>query len=114
MIDKITNNLKAIKEIAETTQNLDLKQKILDLREQIQELREENLRLREVVSKQEDFNMFFALNVYFNKKANGEEDGPYCTCCWDKEKKAIRLHGCPGNPNVYQCPACKTCVDRDL
>lgn len=89
-IKNVLENVNAIKEIAEATQNLDLKEKIIDLKEQVLELREENLKLKVRLREQEQFNMVFDEFVYWNEKGE-EKDGPYCPVCWDNNQKAIRL-----------------------
>jgi len=37
---------------------------------------------------------------------NKKLDGPFCTCCWDNNKKTIRMKPC-GNPAYFDCPKCK-------
>lgn len=91
MIDDILEGVKAIKNIAEVTQNLELKNLIIDLKEQITNLREENLLLKSKLSQKEAFNMIFEKNAYFNIKEDGTKDGPFCSGCWDNDNVAIRL-----------------------
>ena len=90
-IKTITDNVKAIKEIADATQNIELKSHILDLKEQILELREENLKLKEKLAQKSKFNMIFENKVYWDVKENGTKDGPFCPVCWDKEHLPIRI-----------------------
>jgi hypothetical protein len=51
--------------------------------------------------------------MYFLKK-KGREEGPYCTGCWDKNKKLVRLHtkrdSFPEEEKVWIthfCPVCE-------
>ena len=100
----IVDNVKTIQEIAEKTQNLELKSTIIDLKEQILELREENLELKQSLSKQQEYNMVFEDNCYWNYKEDGTKEGPYCSACWDGKDKAIRMKI---DSNYYQCTNCK-------
>ena len=109
MIDDILEGIKAIKNIAEATRNLELKNLIIDLKKQIIDLREENLLLKSKLSQKETFNMIFENNAYFNIKEEGTKNGPYCSGCWDKDKLAIRLvqFSMMGLPFTHICPKCK-------
>ena len=109
MIDDILEGVKAIKNIAEVTQNLELKNLIIDLKEQITNLREENLLLKSKLSQKEAFNMIFEKNAYFNIKEDGTKDGPFCSGCWDNDNVAIRLvpFSIMGLPFTHNCPKCK-------
>ncbi len=79
--------------LAEQIQNdLDNKQKIKALEEQIKEL---NNSENKVILKDE-----------FYYKENG--DGPYCTNCYDNNKKLIRVKKIVGGIKMQQCPTCKT------
>ena len=53
------DNIKAIKEIADSTQNIELKSLIVDLKEEILELKEENQKLKAELAKKTDYNMIF-------------------------------------------------------
>jgi len=108
-IKTITDNVKAIKEIADATQNLELKSLIVDLKEQVLELREENHSLKEELSKKTGYNMVFENCVYWNILDNKEKDGPFCPVCWDKDKLAIRLGpeiNAPAYGRIRKCYSC--------
>lgn len=103
-IKKITDNVKAITEIADAIKNVELRSLILDLKEQVLELREENLLLKEELSKRVDYNMVFENNSYWIKNEDGTKDGPFCSACWDNNKKAVRMKNGQG---TYSCPVCQ-------
>lgn len=106
-IKTITDNVKAIKEIADATQNLELKSLIIDLKEQVLELREENHSLKEQLSKKTDYNMQFENNAYWNIKEDETKDGPFCSACWDNHKKAVRMKA---GQSASVCPVCKNTI----
>lgn len=85
------DNIKAIKEIADITQNIELKSLIVDLKSEIIELKEENQNLKEKLSKILAKNLHFENCVYWDINQEGIKDGPYCPVCWDKDKKLVRL-----------------------
>jgi len=61
------------------------------LREQVLDLRAENQELKETQTVSDSYNMKFENNVYYNM-LNKKVDDPFCSACWDKDKKPIRLH----------------------
>ena len=85
------DNIKAIKEIADITQNIELKSLIVDLKSEILELKEENQNLKEELSKIQDIDLIFENCVYWKINQDGVKDGPFCPVCWDKDKKLVRL-----------------------
>ena len=96
----ILDNAKDIYALIKKLGNQDLLEKMADLRDQILELREENRSLKEKLSVQETYDMYFKNNMYWD--AN-KKDGPYCSKCWDDNKKAIRLQK---QNDEYYCPVC--------
>ncbi|MBR4127820.1 MAG: hypothetical protein IKR09_09635 [Alphaproteobacteria bacterium] len=105
---KIMDTIKKLSEFAERVKDIDARTAVLDLKEEILSLREENLKLREQLIEKEKFNMKFEESVYWNIKENGEKEGPFCSACWDKDKKAIHLS--PGAYSSLICPVCKTII----
>lgn len=81
-------------------ENITLREEVFQLKRQLEEIK----RTEEV-----EKNLLHKDNHYFLKKGE-EEDGPYCTKCWDADRKLIRLHS--GNVNnglhYFDCPNCKT------
>lgn len=109
-IKKTVDNINAIREIANSLNNIELKDKIVELSEEMLELRTENINLKEKLAIQQNFKMEFKNNMYWNNLDNKEE-GPYCSACWDKETKAIRLHQLNKS---YICPICKNQISKGI
>ncbi|MBR4507319.1 MAG: hypothetical protein IKP24_02170 [Alphaproteobacteria bacterium] len=116
---KILEYIDRAKEIADSLDNVALKSIILDLQGELLQLQQDNLELKQMLRNQEDYRMEFFNDVYWNVLSNGEKDGPFCSACWDKDKKAVRLHeiflgvvGRSNFPNSYKCPICGTCVSK--
>lgn len=107
MLKNIMDNINTAKELADKLNNLELKSVIVDLKEQILELREENVSLKTKLQEKEKYDMHFKHNVYWNPDEN---DGPYCSKCWDHDKKAVRL--LKQNKDYY-CPVCKEFVKNE-
>jgi len=105
-------NIKAIKEIADSMQNIELQSHIVDLKEQILELRDENFDLKEQLRQRTEHNMIFENHVYWDLKEDGTKDGPYCPACWDDNGKAVRLGPLQvaGPNSAHQCYVCKNTI----
>lgn len=84
---------------------LDLQQEMLELQDKNREMNEENKRLQEILN--EIKKVEFKGNCYYF-----DEEGPYCTKCYDDEKKKMRMLEEDNNLGVvyYVCPKCKTRV----
>ncbi|MCM1265979.1 MAG: hypothetical protein NC200_07245 [Candidatus Gastranaerophilales bacterium] len=103
------DNIKAIKEIADSTQNIELKSLIVDLKEEILELKEENQKLKNELSKKIDFDMHFENDAYWNMNSNSKKEGPFCSACWDKSQMAVRMKS---NTYTYECPVCQNKISN--
>lgn len=106
----ILDNAKDLYALIKKIGNQDLLEKMADLRDEIFELREENRKLKEKLSERENYNMQFEKNAYWNIKENGEKEGPFCSACWDKDKKAVHMTTEAGFRFI--CPVCKTRIHR--
>lgn len=114
--------LDEVKSVATTIQkadNIELYSKILEIQSQAMDLIEENRELKneiEDIKKKLETKQSITYNkqMYWVKKEN-ELDGPFCTRCWDKEQKLIRLHKHDnGWGTVFmQCPECSTGVETE-
>ncbi len=87
-------DVKYLFEVLTKAGKIDEYQKIIDLVKEKQELVNENIELkkenRELIEKlnlQNDLE--FKNNAYWKKSNN---DGPFCSRCWDKNKEMIRIH----------------------
>jgi hypothetical protein len=76
--------------------NIELYKKILDLQSDALKMVEENGKLRGEVHRLEEAfkirdTLVFENNHYYGVKDDTKE-GPYCTYCWDQDRKLVRLH----------------------
>lgn len=95
----ILDNAKQVAKAVEEIHNLELYQRVLSLHSDIIELVEENNRLRgeitELKRQHEIRGKLRVVNnpshVYYLYNAQGQqEDGPFCTVCWDIDAKLVR------------------------
>jgi hypothetical protein len=97
-IKTIYNGLKKIPDIADTLQNMTV----------LSDLLEENKRLKERIGSLESTNMFtmkFEEFAYYKiNSKNHEKEGPFCSVCWDKDKKTCRLHK---ESKSWRCKVCR-------
>jgi hypothetical protein len=101
--------------IAQKANNFELYKLLLDVQKESLDLVEENRKLKEEIRSLKDNSyinetLIFKNNCYF-KKDDVELNEPYCSKCWDDDKKLIRLHindyyGASGLTGT--CHRCKT------
>ena len=97
------NILKEAGKIEEYKQILDLLDKLLELQKRCVDLEAENKSLKEKFEVKEKL-------VYRNNSYWIEDDGPYCSRCWEKNKDLMRMHH-GLNDNYAHCPECKSGVN---
>lgn len=114
--------VKKLAELARKSQNVELRQGILDLNQQlldareallnakgeIDELKAENQRLKDPSSK---LTFDSRVGMYFEQDDLASRSAPFCSGCYDKDDKRIRLSKKSGDLGLlgkYQCPVCKT------
>jgi len=102
-LKSVANVLKEADKIPQYQQILEVQEKLLEMQNRISDLESENKELNEKLKIQEV--LVFNNNAYWIEK-DDKKDGPYCSCCWDDNKKIIRMQPC-GNPAFYDCPKCK-------
>jgi len=101
----LIEDIKAAMEMAQNANNAGVHKELIQIQIQVLELQNENYRLREEIRNLEEINtlvhdMKYKENPYWNK-----DEGPYCSSCWDSDKKAIRL--IVKNDFRASCPICK-------
>ena len=69
---------------------LSASEKMLELSEQNEALRRENYELKEKLKIKGS--LVFKENMYFLTKEDGQQDGPFCSVCWQSDEKLVRLH----------------------
>jgi chromosome segregation ATPase len=124
--------VKKLADLAVKSQNLELREGILNLREQLLEakdalldakqelsackeenaaLKAENTKLRqelEVIPSQAN-EIVYRDGAYFKNNAEGRPvDGPFCTGCYDNNKKLIRLNQPIMGTRILICPVCES------
>jgi hypothetical protein len=113
------DNLKDAVRLAQTVGNADLYQKLngvqtdfLELSEKARELQEENDQLREQLRQKDRMDEFLAKRTHRNNAYWIDDEGPYCTCCWDAKGQIVRMiaHAHAGGA---ECPACNTKITYD-
>ncbi len=113
----ILDNAKQVAKAVEEIHNLELYQRVLNLHSDIIELVEQNNQLRneleELKKKQHIKGRLRQLDksqlVYFlfNDK-DTQEDGPFCTVCWDVDQKLVRPFSYESDHGVrYVCQYCR-------
>jgi hypothetical protein len=108
----IYETIKDALNIIQKTDNIELYRSILDIQKECMDLVEENRSLKARIRKLEDEKinndkLEVKGHCYYLKKDDGELDGPFCTTCWDKDRKLIRMH--VSNGNGYDMASCHAC-----
>lgn len=94
--------LKEAGKIEQYRQILEVQEKLLEMQKRIVDLEEQNKTLRQQLEIKGK--LLHRNNMYY---LGNEQDGPYCTACWDSEHLLIRLHT-HAVSNAAVCPKCKT------
>lgn len=82
---------------------LNAKSEILQNREIIQEKNKRIAELEDLAKFQRT--LVFKDSMYFESDENGNPvNNPYCSNCWESEKKAIHLNN---RKDFFECPCCK-------
>src|ERR1700677_3279566 len=77
--------------IEQYRQILDAQQQMLEMQKKIRELETENKNLKEKLETKGKLR--HDKNAYWLEE-DGKNEGPFCTCCWDVDKKLVRMHPC--------------------
>jgi hypothetical protein len=105
------SDLMSIGKILMDSGKIDLYQKLSTFSENLSQLQQENVELKNKIINLEDKlkikeDLLFRDNAYWKKSDN---DGPFCTRCWDKNNELIRMQN--RNNVLYACPDCKNNFD---
>lgn len=106
----IVENLKEIVSLVQKIDNIELLKNILSLQVEIQRQFEENVGLRQqVVELKEELRVKDSLRFdngeYYLRKEGSSEDGPFCSTCWDVDRKLVRMvRG--GMTDSFYCQYC--------
>lgn len=98
--------------MAQKADNIDLVKTILSLQQEMLKIQEENTELIEENKKLKNVIEDIKKVEFKNNSYYFENEGPYCTKCYDDEKKKIRMLEEDNNMGVIYlvCPKCKTRV----
>jgi len=92
--------------IEQYKQILEAQKELLEMEKRIQDLEKENRKLKEKLEIKENLEYDNKNSVYWIKKEGMEKDGPFCSRCWDVDKKLVRLHPTAIEGSLA-CPQCK-------
>lgn len=119
----IAEIVKFIQESSRIFEKAEMKLKLAELYTSLSEARMELAGVSELlIAKDEEIRglqaqqnlekeVFLKLGAYWRRKDSGEEDGPFCTRCWDLNKHLLRLRTTNYKKGAF-CPECKTGFDR--
>jgi hypothetical protein len=101
--------LKDAAKLAQQSDNVELMRVLLDAQNEAMKQQDEIQELKERVRELEDQLEFegalhFRENAYWSTDQEGQEDGPFCSRCWDKDGVAVRLHAHKSGALI--CPEC--------
>jgi hypothetical protein len=85
------------------------KKENIELAEQLSRAKKEIEELKNLIAK--TGSLVFSNNAYYLFSFDGKpSDGPFCSSCWDNNKKLIHLHisNSPTGTKAMWCPFCKT------
>ncbi len=106
IIDTLKSAAKALQEAGKIdlyNQISEVQTQLLSMRERIANLENEN---KDLKSNLEIKGNLRAGGNWYWLESNGKKEGPYCTGCWDTERKLVRLHKNESN-DALSCPKCK-------
>jgi len=106
----IIDEIKSAATLVHQIGNMDLYKKILEIQAQALDLMENNLRFKkENQALREELEISGKLvcekDAYWSS-TDDKKDGPFCTRCWDADRKLVRLHKLTGNQAYSKCPNC--------
>lgn len=102
--------LKDAKNFATGANDLQLKGVLLDIQDAVYELQDENRELRLKVEELENNNILGSEIEFKSGAYYRNEDGPFCTKCWDVDNKLVRLSTLPrdfGRMGTHTCANCE-------
>ena len=108
----IVENIKDVAKLVQQLDNVELLSKIISLQTEVYSLVQENLNLKDEISLLEKNAVLSEELIYKDNAYWKNNDGPFCSNCWDNEKKLIRIHST--DKIRGHCPNCKTNVIFDI
>jgi hypothetical protein len=110
----IVETLRDVLRLVQKADNIQLNQKILELQSQLMDLLSEKQRCEGQIADLHQKLSFqgtleFRDNMYWRSDPN-QEDGPFCSRCWDVNRNAVRLQ-LTGDGAMW-CPECKAAAQK--
>jgi len=109
----VIDDIQKIGKVLQKAGQIGLYEKLLAIQEKALDIQQQNALLqKEIVELKEELkikgSLIFRENAYYliNEQAN-KTDGPYCSKCYDDEKKLIHLSPLQ-NTNYLKCPKCNS------
>jgi len=111
----IIDSLKLAVDALKQSGKVDVIQDIIGAQSQIIELMDENKGLKNQLEDCKEKlkikgSINFDLNAYWLTKEDGEKEGPYCSLCYDSNKKLIHLIPSTDSKHLM-CPKCKRTLE---
>lgn len=72
-------------------QLIDLQSEMIDMQNTISKLRDHNQLLSEQLEIKNKMQYDHEMNYYMEVSVNGNQEGPFCPRCWDRDRKQARL-----------------------
>lgn len=115
-VSTFISGIKKAFEMAQKSDNYELMKEMMSIQATAYSLLEENQALKnEIVElkslEKVESNIHQKDDAYYLKNDYGEDDGPFCTRCWDKDKSLIRLRvwqEAYTERFVCDCPECNS------
>jgi len=101
-LKSVAATLQEAGKIEQYKQIVQAQKELLEMQKQISELEKDKKELEEKLRIKDS--LIFENNAYWINKSE-KKDGPFCSCCWDDNRKIIRMQTC-GNPAYFDCPKC--------
>lgn len=105
-LKSVASTLQEAGKIEQYRQILDAQKELLQMQKTIADLESDNRQLKEELKMNKS--LTFENNCYWTNEDN-KKDGPFCSCCWDDNKKTIRMLPC-ANKAYFECPKCRNMV----
>lgn len=113
----IFSDLQLVAKALQEAGKIELYQKLIEVQAIISQVQEENQNLRETAARLEEIlkikgTLKYEQNSWFECDETGKKvAGPYCSRCWDLNKKLIHLHE-TASRGLFRCPECKASGGR--
>ncbi len=104
--------MQEIGKVLQKAGNIELYEKLISIQETALQLLEDNKDLKDNIHELENQlkiknTLVFKENTYYSVDAEGsKEEGPFCSNCWDKDRKLIHMHETVYGKKFW-CPTCK-------